>query len=71
MSGYQLPGHLAARSRLANLHRANPRATPEQLDSARAELAAANIAAAVQRNLATAPPLTAEQRAAIAALLAG
>ena len=43
MSGYQLPGHLAARSRLANLHRANPRATPEQLDSARADPLAAAV----------------------------
>ncbi len=59
---------LSARSRLANAH--------QHLDAAavavaKRELIAANCEAAIKRALEAAPPLTAEQRARLAALLTG
>lgn len=53
---------------------ANASKNPEDkaaLAAARANLAAANIEAAIQRALATAPPIPAERRAQIARLLTG
>ncbi|MCM3778978.1 hypothetical protein [Microbacterium hydrocarbonoxydans] len=44
---------------------------PAAVASARAQLAAANIQAAIQKNLADAPPLTADQTERLTALLRG
>lgn len=58
-----------ARSRVANLTRSH--ADPATIVEARRDLAEANIAAAVERALADAPPLTDEQAARLARLLLG
>jgi len=70
------PAVAAARSRLGGLVRRG--CEPERIEAARAELEAAKrdaepdrYAAAIERLIAKAPPLTAEQRAKLAALLAG
>lgn len=57
-----------ARARVAGLH-ARPVDDPDALD-ARRNLAAAKTAAYIQKILAEAPPLTDEQRTALAELLA-
>lgn len=59
-----------AGSKVALAHRYH-RDNPERIAAARRELAEANIERAINRALATAPPLTAEQRDRLAALLAG
>jgi DNA-binding FadR family transcriptional regulator len=71
------PAVAHARARLAGLHkRRNP--DPEKVAEARAQLVAAirdtepdRYAAAIERLIAEAPPLTAEQRARLAVLLDG
>lgn len=57
-----------ARSRVGVSSR---RKNPEELDCARRDLACANIAAAVEKHLAAAPPLTDDQRSRLAGLFAG
>lgn len=57
-----------ARARVASLTRSRPLHDPEFI-AARRDLAAENLAAYVSRVVADAPPLTAEQRDRIAALL--
>jgi hypothetical protein len=59
-----------ARNRLARLHSAGA-PDPAAVIDARRELAAANCERAIQKALAAAPPLTADQRARLAALLVG
>jgi hypothetical protein len=59
-----------ARNRLAALHvGGNP--DPAAVADAKRELATANCEAAIKRALASAPPITADQRAHLAALLVG
>lgn len=59
---------LQARQRLGGTIRLNPN-DPEKIASARRDLAAAKIADYIERTVASAPPLSDEQRARIAALL--
>lgn len=61
----------AAAGRLNILRRTDRPATPEQVDQARRELAAAKIEKAIQKALAEAPPLSAEQQTRLAALFTG
>lgn len=61
---------LAARSRLAGLHR-RPNPDPAAVADAKRELNAAHVERAIQKALDSAPPLTDDQRARLAALLAG
>lgn len=56
-----------ARSRLANAHRRGE--APEVIAERKAALAEANIAAAIERSLVAAPPLTDEQCERLAAML--
>ncbi|WP_314095919.1 hypothetical protein [Microbacterium foliorum] len=49
--------------------RVSQHGTPAELAEARRELALANIEAAIERNLASSPPLTTDQKKRIAALL--
>lgn len=58
-----------ARSLLATSHRRND--PPAVIADRRRDLAAANIAAAIDRALSTAPPLSDEQAEALAARLRG
>ena len=58
-----------ARSRVAILSQTSVSSTPEQIAEARRDLRAAKLAAAVEKALAEAPPLTDEQAQNIAALL--
>lgn len=64
------PTVYGARSHLAVLHRRKT-ATIAELEAAQSSLAEANIAAAVQRNLSKAPPLSGEAVARLTALLNG
>ena len=64
-----IPSPTQARSRLATDARRN--APPEVIAERRRQLAEANIAAAVERALLSAPPLTEEQCDRLAALLRG
>jgi hypothetical protein len=59
-----------SRARVAALSRSREADDPE-LVGARRDLAAANIEAAIERYVASAPPLTEEQADRIAALLRG
>jgi hypothetical protein len=59
-----------ARARTAALTRHNGADAPDTL-AARGELAAANLAAYIEKTVAAAPQLTADQRSRIAALLGG
>ena len=61
---------LSARSRLANAHR-RADANSAVVADAKRELNAAHVERAIQKALDTAPPLTADQRARLAALLVG
>jgi len=61
---------LIQRAKVGALSRSRTADDPELLD-ARRSLAAANIAAAIDRALATAPPLTDEMAEALAARLRG
>lgn len=61
---------IAARNRLAGLHsRNNP--DPAAVVEAKRELNAAHAERAIQRALDAAPPITADQRSRLAALLVG
>lgn len=62
---------LLARNRLARLHSGGGTPDPVAVADARRELTAANCEQAIQRALDAAPPLTADQRARLAALLVG
>lgn len=53
------------------LTQAELRGSPEQIQAARANLAEARIAHAIQKNLATAPPLSKAQLARLRGLLRG
>jgi hypothetical protein len=64
-----IPTPTQARSRLANDSRR--KAPPDVIADRRRELAEANIAAAIARALSTAPPLSDEQCARLAARLRG
>jgi hypothetical protein len=55
------------RARVASL--VSKGAPPEQVEAARADLAAANISAYIRRVIEAAPPLTPEQRNRLAAIL--
>lgn len=57
----------AARNRLGGLRRTS--GTPEQIDTARRELAEAKIAGFIRKTLADAPPLADDQVARLRALL--
>ena len=59
---------IAARGRLGGLLRAG-KPDPVAVAEARRELTTINCEAAIQRALAAAPPITADQRARLAALL--
>jgi hypothetical protein len=59
---------LTARQKLGGTIRLNPN-DPEKIASARRDLAAAKIADYIERTVASAPPLTDDQRNRIAALL--
>ncbi|CAH0207474.1 hypothetical protein [Microbacterium sp. Bi121] len=59
-----------SRARVAALTRSRSADDPEFL-AARADLAAANIRAAIEKHLALAPPLTDEQAESLAAILKG
>lgn len=63
---YQTP--IAARSELAN---ATKRNNAEQITEARRDLATANIAAAIEKNVAKAPPLSEAQKALLIRLMNG
>ena len=63
-----IPRIVDARSRLGVAAR---RRDPEAIAEARRDLAAANIAAHIRKIVDDAPPLSAEQRAELAALLGG
>lgn len=65
-----IPDTMPARAKVAALSRSRKPSDPEVI-AARQDLAAANIAAAIDRALATAPPLTDEQAEALAARLRG
>lgn len=58
-----------AKSRVAILSRKAVKSTPEQLAEAKAELAASNIEAAIEKALAGAPPLSDERAHRIASML--
>lgn len=60
----------SASGRLAGLHRYGT-PDPVAVADARRELTAAHVERTIQRALAAAPPLTADQRARLAALLVG
>jgi hypothetical protein len=60
---------LQARSKLALLNRENIASTPEQIRDAKRDLAAAKLSAAVEKILASAPPITDAQAQRIVALL--
>ncbi|MFQ1000463.1 hypothetical protein [Modestobacter sp. SSW1-42] len=62
---------MAARSRLANLHRAKGGADPAAVTDAKRELKRLLLERDIKLALAEAPPLTADQRASLAALLVG
>lgn len=62
------PRHL--RAKVASLSRSRAANDPE-LVAARRELAEANLAAAIERTLSAAPPLTEKQRHHLAGLFAG
>lgn len=64
-----IPTPHQARSRLATASRLKE--SPEAIADRRRDLAEANIAAAIARALSTAPPLTDEQCARLAARLRG
>lgn len=57
------------RNVVANIARHRP--DSQELDNARRELAAAKLAAYIQRVVDEAPPLTAEQRSRLALMLSG
>lgn len=61
---------LAARNRLGAVVRHHPN-DPERVSAARADLAAAKLEEYIARVVATAPPLTVEQRDRLAVLLRG
>lgn len=65
----QSPAQLA-RTRLARLH-VHGTPDPAAVAEAKRDLIAANCEVAIGKALASAPPITAEQRARLAALLAG
>lgn len=64
------PVILAARGRLGGLQRGGVRDSAAIADAKR-ELTTINCERAIQKALAAAPPITAEQRARLAALLTG
>jgi hypothetical protein len=59
-----------ARARVATLTRSRPKHDPD-LIAAQTDLAAANIEAAIRKNLAAAPPLSRDQLNALHAVLGG
>lgn len=59
---------MKARSRVGVAARVG---TPDQLAQAKRELTAANCERAIQKALAAAPPITADQRSRLAGLLTG
>ncbi|MFB8386802.1 hypothetical protein ACFC3F_06640 [Microbacterium sp. NPDC055910] len=65
-----IPDTMPARAKVAALSRSRSRTDPA-LTTARRDLAAANIAAAIDRALADAPALSDEQAEALAARLRG
>lgn len=65
------PTPTKARSRLALASSPRKKTPPEKLAELRQELAAANIAAAIDRALAAAPPLSDDQAERLAQLLRG
>lgn len=62
---------LAVRKAVSRVAAAAHWGTPEQLADAKRELTALNLERSIQQALASAPPLTADQRASLAALLIG
>lgn len=65
MQDSSIPTVTRARSRLGNATKYRP----DEVDDARRDLAAANLAATIKRIVSKAPPLTDDQRSRLALLL--
>jgi hypothetical protein len=70
VSSFPFPSPQSAKGTYAARHRQFPPGSPELVEAG-SNLAAAKIAAYIERVVAAAPPLTAEQRDRLAGLLRG